>query len=117
MFTLTEPDLLTVLRDPQFYTDCPAYFFLRTGIIVAERYASALQQRAAGASIDREMVLAEQSFKLLLSSFVKHTAEMRSVDTVLLDPLREYLLRKLKLPDESLSLFYKGEGTLQELRI
>lgn len=100
-YLLNSQRITQLLLNPVFFHDCAAYFFLFD--------LAATCQKASIANRD------PRAMRPAIAGFVRHTLKLQLADDKLLDPLREFLYKKLGYMPPAFMLYYGSEGERHEL--
>lgn len=109
-----EPNIvMQTLGDPDFYSQCPSYFFMKDqALAVYARW----QKAVATGRKDCDNCSDKGLYKPVVKIFADHTVRMFQDDPSLLDPLVRYLTGRLrgKKPD-SVILYYRSAAGVESI--
>jgi len=113
IFVLDTTVLNQLLARPDFYTAVPAYFFLREqGLAAAKQYGKAVAKGREDCPSCSDKGLINP----VASAFVRHTKQLYEQQAQLLQPLREYIARSVRLrPGDQIRLYYRKSGQTHHL--
>jgi len=114
---LTTQHIIDLVGEPEFYRRVPAYFFMREqGLVAVDKYKKAIAGEGdAECGGCQEQTARQQLLQTAVVSFTNVTLAMHKHEPGLLIPLREYIQSKLSYPLGELTLYYKREGSVNNI--
>lgn len=102
-----------LLGDPEFYTRCIAYLFLREqGVATVAKYHEAVQRRHTNPDCCREQD-DRRIVQGVVGAFTRHTVALASTSAEHLKPLREFVIAKLGYTPTQIIMYYM-EGSKKQ---
>lgn len=124
-FQLNSQTIVQLLGNPNFYTACPAYIFMRDQALAAvqdfelavlAKESVNLSAADCPAGDCPEPVTDDRSIiKGVLATFVRTTVEAHQANPEHLLPLRKFIAAQLKFTPSEILLNYKRDGRMAKL--